>query len=118
MADAVFTQLPGTLGLAFVRGDEVTFSADFPGVDLTNYTVSAKVYTAARGDVTIVTTPTTTKTVTTTNGVTTSTVQVSLTETQTEAISAVTTTRWYLRWVSPGNVTRTVVSGQVLAQNP
>jgi hypothetical protein len=26
--------------------------------------------------------------------------------------------RWFLRWVSPSGVTRTVLSGNVTAQNP
>lgn len=117
---ATYTQLPGELTLAIVRGDEVTFSAVFTGVDLTGYTVTAAVYAGVGANATAnpVATPTVTKTVTTTGGVTSTTVQVSLTETQTAAISPTGLTRWYLRWVSPGNVTRTVLSGVVNAQNP
>jgi len=50
--------------------------------------------------------------------VTSSTVQVSMDENQTYAISPTGVSRWYLRWVSPGGVTRTVLSGVVQAQNP
>lgn len=117
---ATFSQLPGDLALAIVRGDEVTFSAVFEGVDLTGYTVSAAVYSGFGATATDapVTTPTVTVTTATVSGVTSSTVQIGLTDTQTAAISPTGSSRWYLRWVSPGGVTRTVLSGNVTAQNP
>jgi len=117
---ATYSQLPGDLTLQIVRGDEVSFSAVFTGVDLTSYTLAAGIYSGfgATATDTLVATPTLTKTVATVAGVTSSTVQVSLTETQTAAISPTGTSRWYLRWVSPGGVTRTVLSGIVTAQNP
>ena len=117
---ANFSQLPGDLALAIVRGDEVTFSAVFTGVDLTDYTVSSAVYSGfgPTATDTPVATPTVTVTTDTVGSVTSSTVQVSMTETQTSAISPIGTSRWYLRWVSPGNVTRTVLAGIVSAQNP
>lgn len=117
---STFSQIPGDLDLALVRGDEVTFSAVFAGVDLTGYTVTAAVYSGFGADATAtpVTVPTVTVTTATANSVTSSTVQVSLTETQTTAISPTGSSRWYLRWVSPGGVTRTVLSGNVRAQNP
>lgn len=117
---ATFSQLPGDLALAIVRGDEVTFSAVFAGVDLTGYTVSAGVYSGfgATATETLVATPSVSVTMATVAGVTSSTVQISLTETQTYAISPTGVSRWYLRWVSPGGVTRTVLSGVVTAQNP
>lgn len=117
---AVFSLLPGDLTLQIVRGDEVTFSAIFAGVDLTGYTLSAGVYSGfgPTATDTLVVTPTVTVTTATANNVTSSTVQVSMTETQTAAISPIGSSRWYLRWVSPGGVTRTILSGQVQAQNP
>ena len=117
---STYTQLPGDLSLQIVRGDEVTFSAVFAGVDLTGYTVSSAVYSGfgATATATPVATPTLTVTMATVAGVTSSTVQVSMTETQTAAISPTGTSRWYLRWVSPGGVTRTVLSGNVTASNP
>ena len=117
---ATYSQLPGDLSLALVRGDEVTFSAVFTGVDLSSYTVSAAVYSGfgPTATDTPVATPTVTVTTATSGGVTSSTVQISMTETQTAAISPVGTSRWYLRWVSSSNVTRTVLSGIVSAQNP
>lgn len=117
---ATFSQLPGDLTLEIVRGDEVTFSAVFAGTNLTGYTVSAAVYSGfgATATNTPVATPTVTVTTATVAGVTSSTVQVSMTETQTLAISPTGSSRWYLRWVSPGGVTRTVLSGVVRASNP
>lgn len=117
---STYSQLPGDLALAIVRGDEVTFSATFSGVDLTGYTVTAAVYSGfgATATDTPVAVPAVTVTTATVAGVTSSTAQVSMTETQTAAISPTGSSRWYLRWVSPGGVTRTVLSGVVVAQNP
>jgi hypothetical protein len=117
---AVFSQLPGDLDVQIVRGDEVTFSAVFAATNLTDFTVTAAVYSGFGADAisTPVATPTVTVTMATTNNVTSSTVQVSMTETQTLAISPTGSSRWFLRWVSPGGVTRTVLSGTVTAQNP
>jgi hypothetical protein len=117
---STYSQLPGDLTLALVRGDEVSFSAVFAAVNLTGYTVMAAVYSGfgATATDTPVATPTVTVTTASSGGVTSSTVQISLTETQTLAISPTGTSRWYLRWVSPGGVTRTVLSGVVSAQNP
>lgn len=116
----VYSQLPGDLALAIVRGDEVSFSAVFDGVNLTGYTVTAGVYSGfgSTATETLVVTPTVTVTTNSASGVTSSTVQVSMTETQTYAISPTGVSRWFLRWVSPGGVTRTVLSGTVQAQNP
>lgn len=115
---ATFTQLPGTLDLAFVKGDEVSFSASFAGVDLTGYTLTSGIYNASLNSVTDLVTPTLAMTTATSGGVVTSTVSVSLTETQTAALSTAIRNRWYLRWVSPGGVTRTIVSGNVTLSNP
>ena len=117
---AVFSQIPGDLDLRIVRGDEVTFSAVFAGVDLTGFTVTAAVYSGfgATATDTPVATPAVTVTMATVNNVTSSTVQISMAETQTAAISPTGSNRWFLRWVSPGGVTRTVLSGTVTASNP
>jgi hypothetical protein len=114
------TQIPINFPLQFVRGDDVVFSRVFTGVNLTGFTVTAAVYSGFGADATTtpVATPTVTVTIATTGGVTSSTVQVSMTETQTLAISPTGTSRWYLRWVSAGGVTTTALSGSVTAQNP
>ena len=115
-----FSQVPIDFPLRFVRGDEVTFSRVFAGVDLTGYTVTAAVYSGfgATATNTLVATATVTVTTSTVNNVTSSTVQVSLNETQTAAIPPTGINRWFLRWVSPAGATTTSLSGNVTAQNP
>lgn len=41
-----------------------------------------------------------------------------LSETQTAQLSPGTNYRWFLRWVAPGEITRTIVSGSVTAVAP
>ncbi|NBX91624.1 MAG: hypothetical protein EBQ85_00145 [Proteobacteria bacterium] len=118
MPAAVFSQLPGELTLQLVRGDEVSFSAVFTGSDLATYTLESHVYTGQRDTLTVLVTPTVTKSTATVAGVTSTTVQISMTETQTLAIPSYGTPRWYLRWVSAGGVTRTILAGAVKAENP
>lgn len=115
-----FSQTPTDFPLRFVRGDEISFSRVFTGVDLTGHTVTARVYSgvgAAAPD-TAVATPTVSVSVATTNNVTSSTVTVTMTETQTAAVAPSGINRWYLRWVTPGGVTKTALAGTVTAQNP
>lgn len=109
---ATFTQLPGTLDLSFVKGDEINFAVDFD-VDLTGYTLEAAIYNSGVAAATVVATPTITAT-SLTNGQ----LGIGLTETQTNALAAGGRFRWYLRWVTPGNVTRTVLAGNVNVANP
>lgn len=115
---SVYSQLPAVLDLQLVRGDELNFVAQFPGMDLTAGTVSAAVYDASTTEGTTVTTPGLSVSVVTAGGVPASTVGVSLVETQTSALSMAGRYRWYLRWVSPGGVTRTYLAGNVLPSNP
>ena len=103
-------QLPATIDIAMVRGDEYSFPLVF-AADLTGYTFSSGVYDASAATGTSVITPALTVTVVT--GTTpTTTVLVSVNETQTSTLAASGYYRWWLRWVSPGTVTRTVASGQ------
>jgi hypothetical protein len=113
-----YAQIPADLTIELIRGDELNFVAQFPSLDLTSYTLSAGVYDSTATDVTIYQTPSLSKSVATAGGVTTTSVAVGLTETQTTALDAAGSYRWFLRWVSAGGVTRTILSGQVLAQNP
>lgn len=115
-----FTQVPIEFPLRFVRGDEISFSRVFAGVDLTGHTVSSAVYSGfgATALNTPVATPAVSFSVATTGGVTSSTVIVSMNETQTAAISPTGTNRWYLRWVSPAGITKTALAGAVSALNP
>ena len=41
-----------------------------------------------------------------------------LSEAQTSLLSPGTSYRWYLRWVAPGQITRTIISGSVTAVAP
>ena len=43
---------------------------------------------------------------------------IGLSETQTSLLSPGATYRWYLRWISPTDITRTIVSGSVTAVAP
>ena len=43
---------------------------------------------------------------------------IGLTETQTKLLSPTQTYRWYLRWIAPGEITRTIISGSVAAVAP
>jgi len=43
---------------------------------------------------------------------------IGLSETQTTLLAPGTTYRWYLRWVSPTSITRTIISGSVTAVAP
>ena len=45
-------------------------------------------------------------------------INLSLQETQTMALLATDKMRWYLRWVAPGVITRTVISGSLTVQDP
>lgn len=113
MAD--YSQLPGTLNLWLVRGDEMPISATF-NVDLTGYTLSAAIFNETTQAT--VATPTISMATATSNNVTTSTVSFNWTETQTAALAINIRYRWFFRWVSPAGVTRTVLSGQVRPYNP
>ncbi len=113
MAD--YSQLPGTLNLWFVRGDEMPISATF-NVDLTGYTLSAAIFNeTTQASVAV---PTIAMTTATSGSVTTSTVTLNWTETQTGDLLTTTRYRWFFRWVSPAGVTRTVLAGQVRPYNP
>jgi hypothetical protein len=43
---------------------------------------------------------------------------IGLSENQTRILSPGTTYRWYLRWISPTDVTRTILSGSITAVAP
>lgn len=115
---STYSQLPAVLDLQLVRGDELNFVCQFPGLDLTTGTVSSVVYDASTIAGTTATTPGLSVSVATTAGVPTTSVGVSLVETQTLGLSIAGRYRWYLRWVSPGGVTRTYLAGNVLPSNP
>jgi hypothetical protein len=49
---------------------------------------------------------------------TTGSMVIGLSETQTKLLSPTQTYRWYLRWIAPGEITRTIISGSVTAVAP
>jgi hypothetical protein len=113
-----FSQLPRTNNLAFVKGDEVSFTEAFAGLDLTGHTLSAGIFNSSIATVTNVVTPTLSLATATSGGVVTSTVTVSLSETNTSALATNVRYRWFLRYVTPGGKTITAVSGAVSCVNP
>lgn len=111
MAD--YALLPQNLNLSFIRGDEFWLTVD-ADISLVGYSFSSSIY----------------KVTSITNGVVTGTQEVaqftitpidlatgrinlSLQENQTSALNTDDRLRWYLRWVGPGVVTRTVLSGSL-----
>jgi hypothetical protein len=113
-----FTQLPDTLDFVFVQGDEVNVLLDFDQ-DLTGYTFSSpiiQVVAVSGGDVTQWTLATNFNQ--TPVDLAAGKINLSLTETQTNALSLGVPYRWYFRWVAPGVITRTVLSGAVVARSP
>lgn len=120
---AQFTQLPAELGITFVVGDEVNIALDFSN-DLTGYTLQSAIYVAGNittgggyGLINTVGATVTSFTIANTN-LAAGQIGISLTETQTALLTPANSYRWYLRWVSPGNVTRTVLSGPVTPVAP
>lgn len=121
---AVFTQLPGVLDLKFVAGDEVNFSVSFPSNDLTGYTFESIVYVVKQtvplgGGMSVPTAGQTAATIAVTAvDLSAGSLMLGLGETQTGLLSPVGTYRWFLRWVAPGSITRTVLGGTVTVVSP
>lgn len=120
---ATFEQLPADVGIKIVKGDEFSMTLDFDH-DLTGYTYDAKVYTTtvsptSAGTGSFLAAGATTASFTITPvALTAGLVNLSLNETQTDALNPAVGYRWYVRYVSPGLVTRTVLSGEFVARNP
>lgn len=121
---ATFSQLPGTLDITFVAGDEVAIALDFDR-GLTGYTITTAVYVTAvyasggggTGFVTGIGETAATFAISNTN-LAAGQITIGLSEQQTAALSPAIAYRWYLRWVDTGQVTRTVLSGTVTVANP
>ena len=125
---ATFSQLPGTLDITFVggsgTGDEVQVALDFDR-DLTNYSITAPIYvtnvyaTTGGGEGSISTVGATVASFTVTpTDLSAGQMTISLSESQTGAMWPGISYRWYMRWVSPSLVTRTVLSGTLTVTNP
>ena len=125
---ATFQQLPGTLDITFVggggSGDEVAIALDFDR-DLTGFSITAPIYVTSvfastGGGQGLVTTvgATATSFVVQPTDLSLGQVTIALSETQTGNLSPGIGYRWYMRWVSPSLVTRTVLSGTLTVANP
>jgi hypothetical protein len=116
MAD--YAVLPSNLNLIFVRGDEFGILLDF-SVDLTGYQFQTVVFEVAGVvDGQVVAGPAAVNFTLTEVDLSAGEINLSLQENQTQAFDLTKTYRWYLRWVAPGVVTRTVLSGAIVVGDP
>jgi hypothetical protein len=119
-----FSQLPGDLTVTFVVGDEVNFTLDLD-VDVTDYTFTAGVYVVSvngffgggGGTVDAVGATAITPTITVASAAA-GTLTWGVNETQTASLSPAIKYRHFLRWVTPGGITRTIVSGDLVPKAP
>ena len=111
--------VPSTLNIQFVRGDEFGMLLDFDPVNLTGYTFVTDVYEVASVSGGVITRGPSLSPFTITNvDLSAGKINLSLTETQTQSFNLAKSYRWYLRWVAPGTVTRTVLSGSISVGDP
>lgn len=116
MAD--YAVLPSNLNLIFVRGDEFGILLDF-SIDLTGYQFQTVVFEVAGVvDGQVVAGPDAVNFTLTEVDLSAGEINLSLQENQTQAFNLTKTYRWYLRWVAPGVVTRTVLSGAIVVGDP
>lgn len=116
MAD--YAIVPSTLNIQFVRGDEFGMLLDFDQ-NLTGYTFTTDVYEVASVSGGVITRgPSLAPFTLTEVDLAAGKVNLSLTETQTQSFNLAKSYRWYLRWVAPGAVTRTVLSGSISVGDP
>jgi hypothetical protein len=108
-------QLPADVGLVLVQGDEFPFTVAF-NADISGYTLTASVFNANTGDEIFA--PTIGVTVDSSGAHPVTTLSFNFSETETDMLAAGGRFRWFLRWVTPGGVTRTVLSGKVKVQSP
>jgi len=99
---ATAASLPGTLNIAFRRGDEYGTLIDF-SIPLSSYAFSSEIVSAITGSTLV--TPTVTV-VSAADGQ----VNLSLTEAQTASLAA-GSYLWRMIWVGPGTTTRTALEG-------
>lgn len=116
MAD--YAVLPSELNLIFIRGDEFGVLLDF-SIDLSGYVFEPVIY-EVQGVVegSVVAGSTAASFAITEVDLSSGQINLSLTETQTQSLVPGKAYRWYLRWVAPGVVTRTVLSGSITVGDP
>lgn len=120
---AEFVALPGTLNISLTVGDEFGMLADLD-IDCTSFTWTAVIYEVSTSisfanpsGVNTQGSTVSSFTVTEVNAAN-GQVNLSLTEIQTATFSPSTKYRWFLRGVSPAQVTRTYLSGTLTAYAP
>lgn len=120
---ATFDQLPGALDIRLIPSDEVNVALNLQR-NVTGYTFTSFIYqtniTSTGGGLlglSSIGQTVTAPTIGITN-VTTGSMIIGLSETQTALLSPGQNYRWFLRWVAPGEITRTIVSGSVTAVAP
>jgi hypothetical protein len=119
-----FEQLPGDLTVTFVVGDELNFTLGL-GASVTGYTFTAGVYVVSvngffgggGGTVNAVGATAITPTITVVNA-SAGTLTWGASEEQTALLSPAIKYRHFVRWVAPGGVTRTIVSGDFIPKAP
>jgi hypothetical protein len=119
-----FEQLPGDLTVTFVVGDELNFTLGL-GTSVTGYTFTAGVYIVSTngfvggggGTVNAVGATAMTPTITVVNA-SAGTLTWGASEEQTASLSPAIKYRHFVRWVAPGGVTRTIVSGDFIPKAP
>ena len=119
-----FEQLPGDLTVTFVVGDELNFTLGL-GASVTGYTFTAGVYIVSTngffggggGTVDDIGATAMTPTITVVNAAA-GTLAWGATEAQTAALSPAIKYRHFVRWVAPGGITRTIVSGDFIPKAP
>ncbi|MCE9546206.1 MAG: hypothetical protein K8T25_11885 [Planctomycetia bacterium] len=102
---STYTQLPGTMNLAFKKNGDFATLIDFDGTSLVGFSVTASVTSLVTGAAVV---PFTTSITDASAGQ----VNIALTDTQTAALPA-GTYGWQLDWTAPGSVQRTALSGTV-----
>jgi hypothetical protein len=120
---ANFDQLPGALEIRLVPSDEVNIALNLQR-SVVGYTFTSFIYetdTTSTGGgllgINGIGRTITAPTIGITNA-TTGEMVLGLSEAQTGLLSPNTSYRWYLRWVAPGVITRTIISGSVTAVAP
>jgi hypothetical protein len=126
MADPTYEILPAELDIAFIKGDEFGMVLSVDNTDLTSYAFDARVYslsTVAAGSglgagVSSAAGSTVVEFTVTPVIVTAGQVNLSLTEVQTNTLQAGAEYRWWFKTITPGNVTRTILAGDVSVRMP
>lgn len=120
---AQFDQLPGTLDIRLVPQDECNIALNLQrsvaGYTFTSFIYQADIVGTGGGMGTISAYgPTITAPTIGITDQTAGTMIIGLSEAQTSQLSPGQSYRWFLRWVAPGEVTRTIISGSVTAVAP